>query len=162
MPPPQPPPDLPLPTEAPVRSERYMHWTLLADLAATVPLVLWIVEPEDLYLPVPALTLVPLIHAAHGQTENAGISLLMRTAMVGGVYLASQSAQRECPDDGDLCVPIGSIMLGNAAIVTVVVLDSLLLAKRDVADSDWKRLPLVPGVATGPGGRVTFSIGSQF
>ncbi len=161
---PQPPQDLPLPTEAPKRSERYMHWTILADLAAVVPLTIWMVEPERLYLPLPALTLVPLIHAAHGRTDNAGISLLMRAGMVGATYLASQAAEQECPDDGDdfICAPVGSIMLGTTAIVTVLVLDSLLLAKRDVEDSAWHRLPLIPGVATGPGGRVTFSLGKQF
>lgn len=164
-PPIQPPPDLQQPTQAPLRDERYLHWTLLADALSIYPLVRWgIAYQDDIYLPLPALTLSPFIHALHGEGGKAGISLVMRAAMVGGVYAAGQLAKEECSEmeDDFLCFPMGSMMLMNLSIVSVVVVDALFLAKRTVGAPEWRGLPLVPSVSAGPGGRVSLTIGSQF
>lgn len=162
-PPIQPAPDLPLPTQPPQRTERYLVWTLTADALSIVPLTAWMLRPEDAYLAAPALLLAPLIHVVHGEGGKAAGSLLMRAAMLGGVYLAGRSAEHECDDaESFLCVPIGSIFLANLAIVPVMVIDSLLLARHVRDDPAWHHLPLVPGVAAGPGGQVSLTLGSQF
>jgi hypothetical protein len=145
-----------------VRTERYLVFTLTADMLSVIPLSLWMARPEDLYLPLPSLLLPPLIHAAHGQGKKAAGSLFMRIAMVGGVYLAGRSAEAECAEAELVCLPFGSIMLANLAIVPVVVLDSLLLAQRSVEVPGWSRLPITPSISTGPNGRVSLALGTQF
>jgi hypothetical protein len=162
-PPIQPAPDLPMPTQAPQHSERYLVWTLTADALSIAPLTMWMFRPEDAYLAAPALLLAPLVHIAHGEGGHAVGSLAMRGAMLGVVYLAGRSAERECDDSESwLCLPIGSIALANLAIIPVILVDSLLLARRVQDDPSWRRLPLVPGVAAGPGGQVSLTLGSQF
>jgi hypothetical protein len=157
------PPDLVQPTEPPIRHERYLGWTLLVDAVSIVPLVQWMGRPDDVYLAAPALLAAPLVHLAHGQSEKAAISLLMRGAMIGGVYLAGREARTECShSDAFLCVPIGSVLLADLAIVPVVVIDSLLLARRTVPEEGWHRLPIMPTAGvTRDGGRV-FSLVGQF
>jgi hypothetical protein len=148
------PPDLATPTEPPVRHERYLGLTLLADLVAIVPLVRWMGRPEDVYLAAPSLVLSPLIHAAHGETEKSMLSLAMRGAMVGLVYLAGRSARDECDDSNELvCVPAGSILLANLAIVPVVLIDSIFLARRVTTVEGWRRLPVIPAVSATADGR---------
>ncbi len=162
-PPIQPAPDLPLPTQPPQRTERYLVWTLTADALSIAPLTTWMFRPEDAYLAAPALLLAPLVHVAHGEGGRAVGSLLMRGAMLGGVYLAGRTAEHECDDSESLiCVPIGSIFLANLAIIPVILVDSLLLARHVEDDPAWRRLPLIPGVAAGPGGQVSLTLGNEF
>jgi hypothetical protein len=88
------PPDLPAAAEAPSRDERYFGWTLAADAVSIVPLVVWAGHPEKFYYAAPALLLSPAIHSLHGEYRSAAISFMMRTAMLGLVYLASFTADQ--------------------------------------------------------------------
>jgi hypothetical protein len=139
------PADLPDPAEAPSRGERYLGWTLLADAVALVPLLYWIERPNDAYLAVPALLLGPAVHAAHGEPRNAGISLAMRAAMLGGVYLAGRGLENQCRSSTDyVCVSGLTLLLADVALVsTMVAVDSVLLARRQRPASEWYRLPML-------------------
>ena len=86
------PRDLPATAEPPSRDERYFGWTLAADAVSFVPLVAWAGHPEKFYYAAPALLLCPAIHALHGEYRSATISFVMRTAMLGLVYLAGLTA----------------------------------------------------------------------
>jgi len=149
------PADLPAAAEAPSRDERYYGWTLTADALSLVPLVVWTQHPKDFYLAAPALLLVPAIHLAHGEQRNAGISLAMRTAMVGLVYLAGRLAERECRSSSDfVCLPIGSLVLLDVSVVQPIVIDSIWLARRRRPAPEWDRLPLVGAVVDADGRRL--------
>ena len=162
-PPVQRPADLPIPTTAPLVDERYLQWTLPVDLLAVIPLTYFMMQPDRYYLAAPSLLLPPLIHVAHGNSDSATISLLMRVAMVGGVYLAGRSAETECNNsDSFVCLPMGSILLGETVMIVPIMLDSFLLAKRTRADDNWSRLPLVPAITPTPGGGMTFGAATQF
>jgi hypothetical protein len=156
------PPDIAQPTTAPVHDERYLQWTLPVDLLAMIPLTYWMVRPRDVYLAMPSLVLPPLIHVAHDNARSAAISFVMRAAMVGAVYYAGRSAERECANDEFICVPLGQIMLGELAIMTPIMIDSFLLAKRTRADDGWSRLPLIPSVGPTPGGGVSLTLSTSY
>lgn len=157
------PADLPKPTEPPIVHERYAHWTLLADAAAVVPLVYWMWRPDDVYLAAPALLLPPLIHIAEEESEHAVVSLLMRGAMVGAVYLAGRSAETECDNSDEfICVPIRSFILAQAAMVSVITIDAVFLARSTRRKDSWYRLPLQPAVGVSGDGRAWLSVGGQF
>lgn len=157
------PPDIARPAEPPVVHERYLGWILLADLASLVPLVHWMGRPEDVYLAAPALVLPPVIHVLHGEGEKAGLSLTLRGAMLGAVYLAGRSAEEECDDpDTYICVPIGSFMLANVAIVSVLLIDSFFLARTTRELDGWRRLPVLPSVSATPDGGGVMSLGGRF
>jgi hypothetical protein len=156
-------PDVPLPAEPPIIHERYMHWTLLADAAAIVPLTHWMGRPSDVHLALPSLLLPPLIHLAHGESDNAAISFVLRGLMIGGVYLAARNAETECDNsDSFICVPIGSILLAGLAITTVVTVDSIFLAKATRRDQRWYNLPVQPSVGVTPNGGGYLSLSGQF
>src|SRR5690348_11387449 len=117
--------DLPLPAEPPVQDEHYVGWTLTADVASLFPLVAWTGRTKDLYLAAPSLLLVPAIHAAHGEMRSAAISLAMRAAMLGVVYLMVRSADDECRSStAEFCVPLGQFFVGYFAVTTTIILDS--------------------------------------
>jgi len=151
------PPDLPIPAEPPMVDERYLGWTLLADAAGLVPLVQWMVRPEQTYLALPSLVLPPLVHVAHGQNGKAVASLAMRGAMLAVVYAAGRSLEDGC--EGELvCVPLGPLMLANAAITLTIVTDAIFFARRQRPDGTWRRLQILPtvtpqGAGVGIGGR---------
>jgi hypothetical protein len=150
-----PPPDLDRAAEPPVRHERYLGWTLGADLLSLVPLTSWMFRPEDVYLALPSLVLPPAIHVAHGESRTAAISFLMRGAMIGGVYLAGRSAEEECEDSETfVCVPMGSFLLAELAIIPVVLVDAFFLARTTGEVEGWHRLPVLPSVSPTPGGGV--------
>jgi hypothetical protein len=154
------PADLQTPTTA-LRHERYMVWTLLADFATLVPLVSWMGRPDDVYLAAPSLAVVPLIHVLHGEHESAGISLVMRGAMVGLVYLAGRNAREECEDEL-ICVPIGSVLISQAAIIPTILIDSLFLARREREVPGWRRMPIVPSVGVTRDGGGVLTLGGEF
>lgn len=157
------PPDIARATEPPVVHERYLGWILVADLASLVPLVRWMGRPEDVYLAAPAAVLSPVIHVLHGEGAKAALSLTLRGAMLGAVYLAGRSAEEECDDpDTYICVPIGSFMLANVAIVSVMLIDSLFLARRAREVDGWRRLPVLPSVSATPDGGGVMSLGGRF
>lgn len=156
-----PTPDLAVPTEAPVVHERYAGIVLASDLISLIPLTYWMFNQRDSYLALPALVLAPAIHVAYGSNDSAAISILMRAAMVSAVYFAGRSAREEC-DDELICLPFGSILLAELAVVPVVVLDSLLLAKRSKPKDGWSRLPVQPSIMTGPEGQRGLSLMGRF
>ena len=147
------PPDLPAAAEAPIRQERYLGWTLTADIAS---LFYWFAGPYDIYHAAPMLLLTPLIHTAHGEFRSAAISLAMRLAMYGTLYYAGRLADRECEAQsrGYFCFPLATFMLVDAVISSVIVVDSVILARRDVPAQEWYRLPLLGAVADADGRRM--------
>jgi hypothetical protein len=155
--------DLPDPAEPPERDERYMGWTLTADLVSEVLLVGWMGHPTRVYAAAPALLLVPEIHAAHGEFRSAGISLAMRAAMIGLVYLAGRTADRECSGGSSesICIPIGSFLLAETAIVVPMVIDSVFLARRRRPAPEWYRFPTL-GAALDGDGRRLLTLGARF
>jgi hypothetical protein len=155
------PPDIARAAEPPVVDERYFGWILVADLVSVVPLVRWMGRPEDLYLAAPAALLPPVIHGLHGEPGNAALSLTLRGAMVGAVYLAGRSAEEECADtDSYICVPMGSFLIADVAIVSVMVIDSIFLARTRRELDGWHRLQLLPSVSAD--GRPSLSLGGRF
>jgi hypothetical protein len=154
--------DLPAAAQAPARDESYVGWTLTADVASLFPLAGWLGRPKDVYLAAPALLLVPVIHAAHGEVRSAGISLAMRAAMLGVVYLMARSAEDECASSSSyVCVPIGQFLVGYLAVTTTMTLDSAFLARTQRPASDWDRLPVVSASA-GPDGRRLLTLSARF
>jgi hypothetical protein len=156
------PRDLPAAAEAPARDERYFGWTLAADAVSIVPLVVWGAHPEKFYYAAPALLLVPAIHALHGENRSAAISFMMRTAMLGLVYLARFTSDQECQGSGDdICVPIGTLVLLDLAIVMPIVIDSAWLARTRQPAEGWNRLPS-PGATVGANGGRLFTLTARF
>jgi hypothetical protein len=157
-------PDLPYAAEPPIVHERYMHWVLVADTLAVVPLVYWMGRPKDAYLAVPSLLLPPVIHTLHGESDKALVSLIMRTAMIAGVYYAGRSFQDECSDDRDelVCIPIRSFFIANAAIIPVIMIDAVFLARATRRADGWQRLPLQPNIGVTADGRTWLSLGTTF
>ena len=159
----RPPPDLAQAAEPPLIRERYMAWMLAADAVGLVPLTYWIVKPGQPYYALPSLLLPPLVHAAHGESSKAVASFAMRAAMVGVVYLAGRAAETECRGSSSLvCVPLGSLVLAQTAIVTAVVIDAVLLAQRTRQDERWLRLPVQPAVGVAADGRPWLSLRGAF
>lgn len=157
------PPDIARRAEAPLVHERYTGWILAADVASLVPLVRWMGRPEDVYLAAPSALLPPFIHVLHGEPGNAALSLGMRGAMLGAVYLAGRSAESECEDSEDfICVPTRSFLLADVAIVSVVVIDSMFLAWTTSEVDGWHRLPILPSVSATPDGRRVMSLTGRF
>lgn len=155
------PRDLPTPTEPPIIHERYAGWIFAADALSIVPLTLWMGRPDDVYLALPGLLLPPIIHAAHGETQTAILSLFMRAAMVGGVYLAGRSIADQCAEDV-FCYPSGAILLAELAIIPVVTIDAVFLARRTVRDESWHGLPMQPSVGVTADGRKWLSLSGRF
>jgi hypothetical protein len=146
------PPDLPIAAEAPIRQERYLGWTLTADIAS---MAYWLGGPYDIYHAAPMLLLTPLIHTAHGEFRSAAISLGMRLAMFGTLFYADRLADRECGSPReDICFPVGTFLLVDAVIFTVIVVDSAILARRAVPAEEWERLPMLGAVADADGRRM--------
>lgn len=147
-----PPPDVARPAEAPIVHERYGGWILLADLLSIVPLTYWMVRPKDAYLAAPALLLAPAIHVTKGEPDRAATSLILRSLMVGGVYLAGKAARKECEND-IFCYPLGTVMLAELAIIPVMVVDAIFLARTTRPERSWHRLPAMrPALVPAPGG----------
>jgi hypothetical protein len=155
------PRDLPAAAEGPSRDERYFGWTLAADAVSIVPLVAWAGHPEKFYYAAPALLLAPAIHTLHGEYGSAAISFTMRTAMLGLVYLAGLTADRECRSSSDFCIPIATLALLDLAIVMPVVIDSTWLARTSRPASEWYRLPL-PSATAGANGAHLFTLTARF
>ena len=146
------PPDLAAAAEAPIRPERYFGWTLTADIAS---LFFWLGRPDDVYGAAPMMLLTPLIHVAHGEFRSAGISLGMRLALWGGLYAAERLAREECDrSSGDFCFPVGTFLLIDLAFSSVIVIDAVVLARRDRPAKEWDRLPLLGAVADADGRRL--------
>jgi len=155
-------PDLAMPTAPPIRHVRYAWATLLADAASIVPLVYWMVEPDKVYYPIPALVLTPLIHTAYGQPDKAVTSLVLRGAMVAVVYAVGRRLEDGCGDsDGFVCVPTGSLLLANVAITSVVVIDAAFLARATRVEGGWHRLPVV-SLTGGAGGQHGLALTGRF
>lgn len=150
--------DTTAPAEPPVRHERYFHWTLLADFASTVPLAYAVAYPSRYYYAAPALILTPFIHALHGEEDSGALSLVMRGAAIGGAYLISEQA--DCSGDEACRILVGSTML-TALFTTVVIVDTIFLARRAVRDDGWYSLPVIPSVAPAPGG-ATLGLSGRF
>jgi hypothetical protein len=156
------PPDLPVAAEAPPRDERYLGWTLAADAVSQIFLVGWMGHPRNYWEAGPALLMVPTIHALHGEFRSAGISIVMRAAMIGLVYLAGQTAERECRGSGEyICIPIGSFVLAETAIIVPVVIDSVVLARRRRPAEGWEQLPLL-GATVDRGGGHLLTLSARF
>ena len=159
-PPAAPGPDTPLPAEPPVIRERYGLLTSAIDLLAVIPLVAWTFEPADFYLAVPTLLAVPLVHAAKGQSEHAGLSLLGRAAVLGAIYLAAD-ADRDACEGGDLfCYPGRTSLAITALLVPLITIDALF-ARTEHLDDSWLRLPSLGVSTTAEGGRV-LTLGGAF
>ena len=142
----------PVAAEAPIRQERYLGWTLTADIAS---LYYRLTDPDDIYHAAPMLLLTPLIHSAHGEFRSAAISLGMRLAMYATLYYADRLADRECGSTReDFCFPVGTFVLVVGAISSVIVVDSVILARRDVPAEEWQRLPMLGAVADADGRRM--------
>ena len=153
------PPDLAAAAGAPVRQERYLGWTLTADVLS---LFFWLGHADEAYGAVPMMLLTPLIHTAHGEYRSAGISLGMRLALWGGLYFAGRLAREECDaQSGYFCLPLGTLLLIDAAISSVVVVDSVVLARRDRPAREWQRLPML-GAAVDPEGRRMLTLTGRF
>ncbi len=159
---PQRPLDLPQLAEAPVEHERYFGWIIAADLPSVIPLTYWAFYPEKAYYAAPSLLLPPLIHALHGEGERALISVGLRSLMLGGVYLAGRSIRAECERAEFFCFPLPSMMLMNLAIIPVLLVDALFLARREVPAKGWRRLPVVPSVSAGADGGKSLILSRQF
>jgi hypothetical protein len=159
------PADLPDAAQPPSRDERYFGWTLAADAVSLVPLIAWAGHHEKVYYAAPALLLSPIIHSLHGEYRSAAISFAMRTAMLGLVYLAGLTADRECQSsrgsEDFICIPFGTLVLLDLAIVTPVVIDSAWLARTARPASEWYRLPL-PGATAGANGGRLFTLTARF
>ena len=146
------PPDLPVAAEAPIRQERYLGWTLTADVLS---LFFWLEHPDKVYGAAPMMLLTPLIHTAHGEFRSAGISLGMRLALWGGLYFADRLIREECDGQaGYYCFPIGTLLLINMAVSSVVVVDAIILARQSRPASEWRRLPILGAAADGDGRRM--------
>lgn len=157
------PPDTTLPTDAPLVNDRYTAWVLGSELVSIFPLTEWMTDPDKFYFAMPSLLLSPMIHAAHGEIPKAAGSLAMRGAMLGGMYLARESAEAECEGSEDwICVPVGSILLVMLAYVTVTTVDAAFLAKRTRRAEGWDRLPVKPSIGMAPDGRTWLSLGGSF
>ena len=156
------PPDVAVPAAPPVRSVRYAWATLAADLVSIYPLVQYMVKPEQPYLALPALFLVPAIHVGYGESDKAVLSLVLRGAMVAGVYAAGREADSECRDPGFICIPLGPILLANLAITTVVTADAVFLARTTRAETGWSRLPVLPTVSAGAEGTRVLGVSGAF
>ena len=147
------PPDLAAPTEPPVVDDRYFLSVFGVDLLAVGPLTYWEYHRDQLWLPLPALLAAPLVHLAHGEPRKSGISFAMRAAMVGAVYLAGEEAKSECNSQGYICLPLKSLLISELAVVTVVVTDSILIARTSRPDSRWRVLPTITPSGVGVVGR---------
>jgi hypothetical protein len=146
------PPDLSVAAEAPIRQERYLGWTLTAD---ALSLFFWLEHPDKVYGAAPMMLLTPLIHTAHGEYRSAGISLAMRLALWGGLYFADRLAREECDaQSGYFCFPLGTLLLINVAVSSVVVLDAVILARQSKPAPEWRRLPMLGAAADGDGRRM--------
>jgi hypothetical protein len=156
------PADTRVPAEAPLVDERYMGWMLGADALGLVPLVNFMVKPERPYYALPSLLLPPLVHVAHGEVGKAAGSLAMRGAMLAVVYAAGRNAENECDGQQFICYPFGSFMIANLAIVTVVVIDSTLLARRRRPDSTWSRMRMLPTVSSNANGDAVLGVAGRF
>jgi hypothetical protein len=155
------PADLPDAAQPPVRDDRYIGWTLAADVVSLVPLVVWMFEPERLYLAAPALVLCPTIHAAHGEMRSAGISLAMRATMLGGAYLVGRWSENECDRSTNyFCAP-ATLALADLAIVPVILIDSAFLARTTRPAPEWFQLPLLSAALDG-GGRRLVTLTARF
>ena len=152
--------DLPAAAEAPSRSERYMGWTLAADAVSLVALARWTGNQNDLYLLAPWLLLTPAVHVAHGELHSAAISVAMRTAALGALYLAGRAAEDEC-GSSEICIPLGTFVLIELGLVLPIVVDATLLARTTRPAEEWSRLPLL-GAAVDAGGRRLFTLTAQF
>lgn len=161
-PPSERPPDVAAPAEPPVRHVRYLWATLAADAISIYPLVQWMVKPEQPYLALPALFLVPAIHVGYGESGKGALSLVLRGAMLGGVYLAGRAIERECRDDQFICVPLGPLLLANLAIGIVMTTDSVVLARTTRAETGWGRLPVLPTVSAGAEGARVLGVSGSF
>jgi len=161
-PPSERPPDLAVRTEPPVRHVRYAWATLAADLVSIYPLLQFMVKPDQPYLAVPALVLAPAIHVGYGESDKAAVSLILRGAMIGGVYLAGRAIERECRNDEFICIPLGPILLANLAITTVVTVDAVFLARTTRAEHGWGRLPVLPTVSAGAEGTRVLGVSGAF
>jgi hypothetical protein len=156
-----PAPDLTRPTEPPIVHERYGGWIFLGDLLSVVPLTVWMARPNDAYLAAPALLLAPGIHVTYGESDKGAISVILRSAMIAGVYFAGRSFRRDCAED--LCYPFGALVLAELAIIPVVTIDAIFLARRARPESAWHRLPAMqPAITTGEGGRKGLSLIGRF
>ncbi|MBX3154884.1 MAG: hypothetical protein KF773_02705 [Deltaproteobacteria bacterium] len=153
------PPDLPASTEPPLVDERYVAPMLVADVVGVVPLVHWMFQPDKTYLALPTLFLPPLVHVAYGEPAKAVGSLAMRGALLAAVYAAGTSIKEEC-SDAFICLPFSQMMLANAAIVTVIVVDAFLLARRRRPERAWSNLRLLPSVT--PAGDATLGVSGRF
>jgi hypothetical protein len=82
--------------------------------------------------------------------------------MVGLVYVAGQSTQSECAGQW-ICVPVGQILLANLAMVPVIVIDAVFLARTTRREEAWKRLPPVqPSIARTPDGKTWLGLSGRF
>ncbi len=153
------PPDLPAAAEAPIRPERYLGWTLTADILS---LLFWLGRPDEVYGAAPMMLLTPLIHTAHGEFRSAGISLGMRLALWGGLYFAGRLAREECEaQSAYFCFPLGTLLLIDVAVSSVVVLDAIILARQDRPAPEWSRLPML-GAAVDAEGRRLLTLSGRF
>jgi len=151
-------PDLVRASEAPVVNERYSGWILAADGLSMLPLLNWIIRPEDIYLALPSLLAPPAIHLLHGESTNAAVSLLMRVAMLGGVYLAGRQGD-DCADD---CMPVLPLLLATISIVPVITIDSALLAHTTRPAEGWRNLPVHPTISRTADGKTWLFLGGRF
>jgi len=151
-------PDLPAAAEPPPRQERYLGWTLAAD---TVSLFYLFQSPLDARHAAPMLLLTPAIHAVHGELGSAGISLAMRAAMFGGLYLAGRLADEECRSSDDICFPLGSLLLAASLLSSVVTVDAIVLARRERPAEEWYRLPVL-SASFDTGGRKLLTLTARF
>jgi len=153
------PPDLAAAAEAPIRQERYLEWTLTAD---ALSLYFWLEHPYEVYGAAPMMLLTPLIHVAHGEFRSAGVSLGMRLALWGTLYFADRLAREECDaQSGDICFPVGTLLLIDVAVSSVVLVDAFILARRDRPAEEWHRLPALGAVA-GADGRRLLTLSGRF
>ena len=153
------PPELPAAAAAPIRQERYLGWTLSADVLS---LFFWLGHAGDVYGAAPMMLLTPLIHTAHGEYGSAAISLGMRLALWGGLYFADRVARQECDaQSGDFCFPVGTFLLIDLAVSGVVAVDAVLLARQNKPAPEWSRLPLL-GAAVDRDGRRLLTLTGRF
>ena len=122
-----------------VPARRWYGWqTLLADAVPAFGLTILAsqrnTDSKDTVLDFCAVTYVvgaPIVHLAHGQGGKAALSLLIRAA--GPLLIVGGTANSSSSNNG---AGIGLAVVGALSIPAVIAVDSAVIAREDVTQSD--------------------------
>jgi len=129
--------------EAPTERQRYWEWIVLADVV-TIPLTVTWFSRSSLAWGVPVVLASPTVHFLHGKKALGTVSLGMRAVGYGVAYAVIRND--EC-GDRSFCVPLWSLIALELAAVLTTTFD-VYYAYRDEPIAAWKKLPVIPSVAT--------------